>query len=64
MMTETAKLRLAEIQAAIHWYHLKKHQFPNSLQDLEPDYITKAPLDSFTDKSFLWGQDFHRTFCL
>lgn len=57
IMTITAKVRLAEIQAAIHLYRLKKHQFPNSFQDLEPEYISKVPLDPFTDKSFLWGQD-------
>jgi len=50
-------LRLIEIQCAIQLYHLKNHNWPSSLKDLEPNYIAKVPLDPFTDQPFMWGRD-------
>ena len=56
-MTEFSFLRLAQVEAAIHLYHLKNKQWPKGLKDLEPDYITKVPMDPFVDKPFQWSQD-------
>lgn len=50
-------LRIAQIQAAIYLYHLKNKKWPNSLQDLEPGYISKVPLDPFIDQPFHWSKD-------
>ena len=51
------QLHMAQVQAAIHWYHLKEKKWPKGLKDLEPGYISKVPLDPFVDKPFRWSQD-------
>ena len=48
-----AKMRLANLALAMAAYHAKKNQFPDSLDQLVPDYISNIPLDPFDDKNSL-----------
>ena len=56
-MVTVTKLRLAQIQSAIHLYYLKKKKWPKSLDDLKPDYLQSIPLDPFIDQPFHTSQD-------
>ena len=51
---EINKLRLARINAALRLYQLKKNQWPSSLDELKPDYLTEIPKDVFSDMPFHW----------
>jgi hypothetical protein len=56
-MAEICLLRLAQIDAAIRMYHLEKKQWPKSVDDLKPNYLTEVPLDPFINQPFHLSQD-------
>ena len=49
-------LRLTRLQAAVQWYHTKNHKYPNSLEQLVPEYLKELQKDPFSDNSFKWNQ--------
>ncbi|MFB3895229.1 MAG: hypothetical protein ACE14V_02890 [bacterium] len=56
LIYEVATVRLAQIQAAIQLYYLKRKQWPKELNDLKT-YVSPMPVDPFNDQSFLWAVD-------
>ena len=53
---KVVQIRLVEIQSAINLHHLQKQQWPSRLDDLK-EYLGQIPIDPFTDKPFLLGQE-------
>jgi hypothetical protein len=47
--------RLVRIMAALQLYYADKKEYPNSLADLTPNYLTSVPKDYFSDSEFIYG---------
>jgi hypothetical protein len=46
------RLRLAQVDSAIRLYHRDKNQWPKSIDELKPNYLTEIPLDPFINQPF------------
>jgi hypothetical protein len=47
---------LIRVMAALQLYHYDKKEYPNSLDDLFPNYLTAIPKDPFSDANFIYGK--------
>jgi hypothetical protein len=47
---ERMRVRLAVVALAAERYRLAHKRWPNSLDDLVPDYLSKVPADPFADE--------------
>jgi hypothetical protein len=54
---EICLLHLAQVDSAIRLYHLQKKQWPKSLDELKPNYLTEVPLDPFINQPFKLAED-------
>ncbi|MFB3896884.1 MAG: hypothetical protein ACE14V_11350, partial [bacterium] len=53
MITDNHQIR---VMAALQLYHQDKKVYPNSLEDLFPNYLTTVPKDPFSDANFIYGR--------